>query len=345
MSQRFPDTSTASFPAIRAWTCIDHRSPKRMPCRSSRRPPRRVDFSPRRLPATFPGLTRHSPMRISSRWATRFWRAAMISMGSQTAASTTSRPVASIRRLSAPDGSGTLDAAQVDGARRTSLPDRGIDSARQLYSSWYWDPGIAATAGFISWRNWKMGAFNPTTAVPTVHTSHIQHRRRAKHRARRRFGAVPVSHAAQCPDCGWRFGDRRGVRARRAHALHSELQLRSRCAADLRDERASTANRPLNSCSRVRPTIARFKARRQQAHRLHRRRRSGVLREVPRGVVPTPGPCESRLRAHTGVCAAVLRSRHAALRRWHRDRSLRCLRARSSTGWRKARLRIASSPR
>ena len=64
-----------------------------------------------------------------------------------------------------PGGSGSLDAAQVAALANVFAGPRNR-FGRQLYSEWYWDPGIAATAGFISWRNWKMGAFNPTLPFP-----------------------------------------------------------------------------------------------------------------------------------------------------------------------------------
>ena len=64
-----------------------------------------------------------------------------------------------------PGGSGQLDAAQVAALADVFAGPRN-SRGKELYSSWYWDPGIAATAGFISWRNWKMGAFNPTLPFP-----------------------------------------------------------------------------------------------------------------------------------------------------------------------------------
>jgi hypothetical protein len=64
-----------------------------------------------------------------------------------------------------PDGTGALDAAQVSALANVFAGPRNR-FGKPLYSSWYWDPGIAATAGFISWRNWKMGAFNPTLPFP-----------------------------------------------------------------------------------------------------------------------------------------------------------------------------------
>jgi hypothetical protein len=64
-----------------------------------------------------------------------------------------------------PGGTGVLDAAQVTSLANVFAGPRNR-RGRQLYSAWYWDPGIAATAGFISWRNWKMGAFNPTLPFP-----------------------------------------------------------------------------------------------------------------------------------------------------------------------------------
>jgi hypothetical protein len=64
-----------------------------------------------------------------------------------------------------PDGTGQLDAAQVTALANVFAGPRNR-FGQELYSSWYWDPGIAATAGFISWRNWKMGAFNPALPFP-----------------------------------------------------------------------------------------------------------------------------------------------------------------------------------
>lgn len=64
-----------------------------------------------------------------------------------------------------PGGSGELDAAQVTALSNVFAGPRNR-SGKELYSGWYWDPGIAGTAGFISWRNWKMGAYNPTTPFP-----------------------------------------------------------------------------------------------------------------------------------------------------------------------------------
>jgi pimeloyl-ACP methyl ester carboxylesterase len=64
-----------------------------------------------------------------------------------------------------PTGSGELNAAQVTALKNVFAGPRNR-SGRPLYSSWYWDPGIASTAGFISWRNWKMGAYNPTQPFP-----------------------------------------------------------------------------------------------------------------------------------------------------------------------------------
>jgi hypothetical protein len=64
-----------------------------------------------------------------------------------------------------PDGTGQLDAPQVTALKNVFSGPRNR-FGKELYSSWYWDPGIAATAGFISWRNWKMGAFNPTLPFP-----------------------------------------------------------------------------------------------------------------------------------------------------------------------------------
>ncbi len=64
-----------------------------------------------------------------------------------------------------PAGTGALDAAQVAALAHVFAGPRN-KFGKPLYSSWYWDPGIAATAGFISWRNWKMGAFNPTLPFP-----------------------------------------------------------------------------------------------------------------------------------------------------------------------------------
>jgi hypothetical protein len=62
-------------------------------------------------------------------------------------------------------GAGTLQAAQVTALKNVFAGPKNR-FGKPLYSSWYWDPGIAATAGFISWRNWKMGAYNPTTPFP-----------------------------------------------------------------------------------------------------------------------------------------------------------------------------------
>jgi feruloyl esterase len=64
-----------------------------------------------------------------------------------------------------PEGSGELNAAQVTALENVFAGPRNR-SGKPLYSSWYWDPGIASTAGFISWRNWKMGAYNPTQPFP-----------------------------------------------------------------------------------------------------------------------------------------------------------------------------------
>ena len=64
-----------------------------------------------------------------------------------------------------PGGPGQLDAAQVTALANVFAGPRNR-FGKELYSDWYWDPGIAATAGFISWRNWKMGAFNPTLPFP-----------------------------------------------------------------------------------------------------------------------------------------------------------------------------------
>jgi hypothetical protein len=64
-----------------------------------------------------------------------------------------------------PDGTGQLDTPQVTALKNVFAGPRNR-FGKELYSSWYWDPGIAATAGFISWRNWKMGAFNPTLPFP-----------------------------------------------------------------------------------------------------------------------------------------------------------------------------------
>jgi pimeloyl-ACP methyl ester carboxylesterase len=64
-----------------------------------------------------------------------------------------------------PEGSGVLHAAQVEALRNVFAGPKNR-FGKPLYSGWYWDPGIAATAGFISWRNWKMGAYNPTTPFP-----------------------------------------------------------------------------------------------------------------------------------------------------------------------------------
>ena len=64
-----------------------------------------------------------------------------------------------------PGGTGQLDAAQAEALVNVFAGPRNR-FGKELYSSWYWDPGIAATAGFISWRNWKMGAFNPTQPFP-----------------------------------------------------------------------------------------------------------------------------------------------------------------------------------
>jgi hypothetical protein len=64
-----------------------------------------------------------------------------------------------------PEGSGTLEGAQVAALKNVFAGPRNR-FGKSLYSGWYWDPGIAATAGFISWRNWKMGAFNPTNPFP-----------------------------------------------------------------------------------------------------------------------------------------------------------------------------------
>jgi feruloyl esterase len=64
-----------------------------------------------------------------------------------------------------PEGSGVLHDAQVEALKNVFAGPKNR-FGRPLYSGWYWDPGIAATAGFISWRNWKMGAYNPTTPFP-----------------------------------------------------------------------------------------------------------------------------------------------------------------------------------
>jgi len=64
-----------------------------------------------------------------------------------------------------PAGSEVLDAAQVTALTNVFDGPRNR-FGKAWYSGWYWDPGIAATAGFISWRNWKMGAFNPTLPFP-----------------------------------------------------------------------------------------------------------------------------------------------------------------------------------
>jgi feruloyl esterase len=64
-----------------------------------------------------------------------------------------------------PEGSTTLNAAQVKALRNVFAGPKDR-FGKPLYSGWYWDPGIAATAGFISWRNWKMGAYSPTTPFP-----------------------------------------------------------------------------------------------------------------------------------------------------------------------------------
>ena len=64
-----------------------------------------------------------------------------------------------------PAGSGELNEAQVTALQNVfagPMNSRG----KPLYSSWYWDPGIAATVSFISWRNWKMGAYSPTLPAP-----------------------------------------------------------------------------------------------------------------------------------------------------------------------------------
>ena len=68
-------------------------------------------------------------------------------------------------RTLGPAGSGALDSAQVSALAHVFAGPRNR-FGKELYSSWYWDPGIAATDGFISWRNWKMGAFNPTLPFP-----------------------------------------------------------------------------------------------------------------------------------------------------------------------------------
>lgn len=64
-----------------------------------------------------------------------------------------------------PGGTGALDDAQVTALARVFAGPKNR-FGKDWYSSWYWDPGIAATAGFISWRNWKMGAFDPTLPFP-----------------------------------------------------------------------------------------------------------------------------------------------------------------------------------
>jgi hypothetical protein len=66
-----------------------------------------------------------------------------------------------------PEGSGTLEAAQVRALQNVFAGPRNR-FGKALYSGWYWDPGIAATAGFISWRNWKMGAFNAPVTFNTA---------------------------------------------------------------------------------------------------------------------------------------------------------------------------------
>jgi hypothetical protein len=64
-----------------------------------------------------------------------------------------------------PEGPSTLSAAQISALSNVFAGPKNR-SGKSLYSGWYWDPGIAATAGFISWRNWKMGAYNPTIPFP-----------------------------------------------------------------------------------------------------------------------------------------------------------------------------------
>ena len=64
-----------------------------------------------------------------------------------------------------PTGTGTLEAAQVNALKNVFAGPKN-SAGKPLYSGWYWDPGIASTAGFISWRNWKMGAYDPTTPFP-----------------------------------------------------------------------------------------------------------------------------------------------------------------------------------
>ncbi len=66
-----------------------------------------------------------------------------------------------------PDGSGALEAAQVKALKNVFAGPRNR-FGKAWYSGWYWDPGIAATAGFISWRNWKMGAFNAPVPFNTA---------------------------------------------------------------------------------------------------------------------------------------------------------------------------------
>jgi feruloyl esterase len=64
-----------------------------------------------------------------------------------------------------PAGSGELNAAQLTALQNVFAGPKN-SRGKPLYSSWYWDPGMAATLSFISWRNWKMGAYNPTLPVP-----------------------------------------------------------------------------------------------------------------------------------------------------------------------------------
>jgi feruloyl esterase len=64
-----------------------------------------------------------------------------------------------------PEGTSVLDDAQVKALTNVFAGPKNR-FGKPWYSSWYWDPGIAATSGFISWRNWKMGAFNPTLPFP-----------------------------------------------------------------------------------------------------------------------------------------------------------------------------------
>ena len=275
------------FRQSREWICIALRWRRRMRCRSSRPRRRRKVSSRPRLPATFPGLTRHSPTRTWSPSAMRSWPVATRSTVSSTAASTISKPAASIPRLLGPGGTGgwtpprSTALANVFAGPRNRFGRSSIRAGTGI-------PGIAATAGFISWRNWKMGAFNPTLPFPpftpvSFNTAAAQSIGLGGASVPFLFrtppnspsaGGVSVNGAAAAPDALMPFilsysfdrdapPDFRYVRnvcrvGRRVHVL--EL-----------DRLPALQGAP------------------PQTHRLHRWRGSGVFREVPRRLVSAPG--------------------------------------------------------